>query len=70
MNYSKFFDKIRAKYIINTFFLIGFIIAGIRLENYLYETENYSNNPVLVNNELVISEQYEEEYIFVKFLHS
>lgn len=67
MNYSKFFDKIRAKYIINTFFLIGFIIAGIRLENYLYETENYSNNPVLANNELVISEQYEEEYILTDY---
>jgi len=67
MNYRKLFDKILAKYIINAFFLIGFIIAGVRLENYLYETEDYYNIPVLVNNELVLSEQPDEEYILADY---
>jgi len=63
----KFSDKIQAKYLINILFLIGFIIAGIRFENYLYETEDYYNIPVLANNELVLSEQPNEEYILADY---
>ena len=67
MNYMKFSDKIQAKYLIYILFLIGFIIAGIRLENYLYETEDYYNIPVLANDELVLSEQPNEEYILADY---
>lgn len=67
MNYKKFYIKIQAKYLINILFLIGFVIAGIRLENYLYETEDYCNNPVLENNELVLPEQPKEEYILTDY---
>ena len=67
MNYKKFYSKIQAKYLINILFLIGFVIAGIRLENYLYETEDYCNNPVLENNELVLPEQPKEEYILTDY---
>jgi hypothetical protein len=63
MDYKKFSDKIRAKYLINIFLLIGFLIAGIRLEYYLYETQDYYDKPVLANNELVLNEQSSEEYI-------
>ena len=67
MNYMKFSDKIQAKYLINILFLIGFIIAGVRFENYLYETEDYYNIPVLANDELVLSEQPNEEYILADY---
>ena len=67
MNYKKFSDKIQAKYLINIFFLIGFIIAGIRLENYLYKTENCFNIPFSANNELVLSEQPKEELILTDY---
>jgi len=67
MNYKKFYSKIQAKYLISILFLIGFVIAGIRLENYLCETEDYCNNPVLENNELVLPEQPKEEYILTDY---
>ena len=67
MNSKKFFSKVQAKYLINIFFLIGFVIAGIRLENYLYETEDYCNIPVLEKNELVLPEQPKEEYILTDY---
>lgn len=63
MDYKKIANKIRVWYIINIFFLIGFIIAGTRLENYFYETEDYYSNPFLANSELVINEQPNEEFI-------
>ena len=67
MDYKKFSDKIQVKYLINIFFLIGFIIAGTRLENYLYETENYYNIPIPANNELVLSEKSKQGYLLTDY---
>ena len=67
MDYRKFFDIIQAKYLIKVAFIIGFLLAGIRLENHLYETGNWKHNPVLANNELVLSEQPNEGPIFTVY---
>lgn len=63
MNYKRISYKIQARYLINIFFLVGFIIASTKLEDYFNNSEDYSYNPVLVNNELVINELNNEEII-------
>lgn len=63
MIYRKIIHIIRARFYINIFFLIGVILAGIKLENYFYETESYYYHPVQENVELVIYEPSGEEFI-------
>jgi hypothetical protein len=60
MDYRKFYDRTQARHLIKIAFLIGFFLAGIRLENHLYETGNCKHIPVPVNNEWVFSEQPKE----------
>jgi hypothetical protein len=63
MNYNKITNKIRTRYLINIFLLVGFVLVVTRLEKYFNKAEDYSYNPVLVNNELVINEQPNDELI-------
>ncbi|MCP4180703.1 MAG: hypothetical protein GY756_23330 [bacterium] len=60
-------SKIQVKYLKNIFFLIVLFFACIRLENYFHETDDCFNNPILVNNELLISEQIKEEYVLTDY---
>ena len=56
-NLNKLFKKNQARYLLNIFFLLGFLLAGSRFENFLYVTENNCYYSDLPTNELVISEQ-------------
>ena len=59
-NHNKLLIKKQTGYIIDLLFILSLFIAVIKLENYLYNTENYSFYPDLVNNELILSEQIAE----------
>lgn len=63
MNYIKITNRIRTKYFINIFLFIGFALVVTKLENYFYDTEDYTYNPIPVNNELVINKHSNEELI-------
>ncbi len=63
MNYKKITNRIRKRYIINIFLLIGFILVIARLERYFNKVEDYPHNPILVYNELVINDQSIDELI-------
>jgi len=63
MAYKKITNIIRIRCYTNIFFLIGFILAGIKLENYFYESEGYYFDPVPANIELVINERANVELI-------
>ena len=61
------FRKIQSKYLLNILFLVGFLIAGIRIENYFNVFEDYYYDIVPANIELVRSDQPEEKLILTDF---
>ena len=66
MNYkdqNNLFKIYHIRNLLRIFFLLGFILLVIRLENFLYSNEDDYCYPDLVNNELVISEQPTEDLI-------
>lgn len=66
MNYEDkdiLFKKHQIKYLLRIFFLLVLLFVFIRLENFLYTTEDDNCYPLLENNELVISEQPAEDFI-------
>ena len=55
MNYKKFTDKIRPVYLINIFFLL--LILGIKLNDYLSETDEYYEYASPTHTEIVYSNE-------------
>jgi len=70
INLNKFFKRTQAKYLLNILFLIGFLIIGSKLENYLYAFDDYYDSPNPSYKELVFSEQPEEKILLVTDLSS
>ena len=66
-NQNKLFEKYKTRNFIRIFFLLGFLLVVIRLENFLYTAEDDCSYPDLVNNELVISEQPTEDWILTDY---
>lgn len=59
----------RIRYYANILFLIGFVLACTKLENYFYEPEGYYFDPIPVNIELVINEKANAKLIFSDLDH-
>jgi hypothetical protein len=57
------FKNHQIKYLLRIFFLLVLLFVVIRLENFLYTTEDDNCYPILENNELVISEQPAQDFI-------
>ena len=67
-NYLKILiRKIQSKHFLIILFLTGFLITGIRIENYFYVFEDYYYDLVPANNELVRSDQPEEKLILTDY---
>ena len=67
-NYLKILiRKIQSKHFLIILFLTGFLITGIRIENYFYVFEDYYYDLVPANNELVKSDQQEEKLILTDY---
>ena len=67
-NYLKILiRKIQSKHFLIILFLTGFLITGIRIENYFYVFKDYYYDLVPANNELVRSDQPEEKLILTDY---
>jgi len=62
---NNIFGNHQIRSLFRIFFFLGLLLAIIRLENLLYTTEDNDCYPILVNNELVISEQPSETLILI-----
>ena len=65
MKYRSFSYKIRARYLLNIFFLI--LILGLKLSNYLSDREEHYEFTIPTYNELVFSEHAREEQSFKSY---